>query len=100
MESREPVMAPAEGGMVEKRTPRSSRLYDPEGGRIEAFAGKRGLVAAESVRYAALAAIEGETTVDENGDRLAPLIERIFRYCWRIFRYCCMMATKMPASCR
>ena len=93
MERREPVMAPAEAGMVEKRTPRSIRLYDPEGGRIEAFAGKRGLAAAGSVRFAARAALEGETTVDENGDRLAPLIERIFLYS-------CMMATKMRNDMR
>ena len=48
----------ARAGKAEKRTPRSIRFYDPEWERIEAFAERRGLAAAEFVRFAALAAIE------------------------------------------
>ena len=88
MDSKQPVMAPTETGKAEKRTPRSIRFYDPEWKRIEAFAEKRGMAAAEFVRFAALDAIEGGASADEDGDRLAPLIERTFRYSY-------MMATKM-----
>ena len=88
MNSKQPVMAPAEAGKAEKRTPRSIRFHDPEWERIEAFAEKRGMAAAEFVRFAALDAIEGGVAADEEGDRLAPLIERTFRYSY-------MMATKM-----
>ena len=88
MNSKQPVMAPAETGKVEKRTPRSIRFYEPEWERIEGFAEKRGVAAAEFVRFAALDAIEGGASADEDGDRLAPLIERTFRYSY-------MMATKM-----
>ena len=88
MDSEQPDMVPGEAGKVEKRTPRSIRFYDPEWERIEAFAEKRGLAAAEFVRFAALGAIEGGAAADENGDRLAPLVERTFRYTY-------MMATKM-----
>ena len=86
MDSKQPVMAPAEAGKVEKRTPRSVRFHDPEWERIEVFAEKRGMAAAEFVRFAALDAIEGRAAADEDGDRLALLIERTFRYTY-------MMAT-------
>ena len=88
MDNNQAVMAPAEVGKAEKRTPRSIRFYDPEWERIEGFAEKRGMAAAEFVRFAALHAIEGGASADEDGDRLAPLIERFFRYSY-------MMATKM-----
>ena len=93
MNSKQPVMAPAETGKVEKRTPRSIRFYDAEWERIEGFAEKRGIAAAEFVRFAALAAMEGGEAVDENSDRLGPLIERSFRYSY-------MMATKMRDDMR
>ena len=93
MDSKQPVMAPAEAGKAEKRTPRSIRFCDPEWERIEAFAEKRGMAAAEFVRFAALDAIEGGASADEDGDRLAPLIERTFRYSY-------MMATKMRDEMR
>ena len=88
MGSNQAVMAPGEAGKPEKRTPRSVRFHDPEWERIEAFAEKRGMAAAEFVRFAALDAIKGGAAADEEGDRLAPLIERTFRYTY-------MMATKM-----
>ncbi len=66
----------AEAGKTGKRTPRSIRFRDAEWERIEACAEKHSLAAAEFVRYAALAAVEGSS----NGcDRLAPLIETAFR---------------------
>ena len=58
MDSNQAVMAPAEAGKVGKRTPRSVRFHDPEWERIEAFAEKRGMAAAECVRVARLDAIE------------------------------------------
>ncbi len=85
MDSNQAVMAPAEAGKAEKRTPRSVRFHDPEWERIEAFA--------EFVRFAALDAIEGGASADEDGDRLAPLIERTFRYSY-------MMATTMRDDMR
>ena len=93
MDNNQAVMAPVEAGKAEKRTPRSIRFYDPEWERIEAFAEKRGMAAAEFVRFAALDAIEGGEAADEDGDRLAPLIERTFRYSY-------MMATKMRDEMR
>lgn len=91
MESNGPDGAPAGAGKPEKRTPRSIRFHDPEWQRIEAFAETRGLAAAEFVRFAALAAIGEESGEPGDGgrlDRLAPLIERTFRYGY-------MIATKM-----
>ena len=91
MESTGPDGAPADAGKPEKRSPRSIRFHDPEWERIEAFAETRGLAAAEFVRFATLAAIGDESSGlrDTGGlDRLAPLIERTFRYGY-------MIATKM-----
>ena len=91
MESNAPGRAPADGGKAEKRTPRSIRFHDPEWERIEAFAETRGLAAAEFVRFAALAAIgddSGELSPPDPRDRLAPLIERTFRFSY-------MIATRM-----
>lgn len=96
MESTGPDGAPAEAGKPEKRSPRSIRFHDPEWERIEAFAETRGLAAAEFVRFAALAAIGDETGGARNPgrlDRLAPLIERTFRYGY-------MIATKMRDDMR
>ena len=93
MNSKQTVVAPAESGRTEKRTPRSIRFHDPEWERIEAFAERRGMAAAEFVRFAALAAIEGGAAADEDGGRLAPLIERTFRYTY-------MMATRMRDDMR
>ena len=88
--SREPVdTLKDEAGKAEKRTPRSIRFYDPEWGRIEAFAEGRGLAAAEFVRFAALSAIESGAA----GARLAPLIERTFRFAY-------IVATKMRDEMR
>ena len=93
MESKQEVMALVEAGKSEKRTPRSVRFHDPEWERIEDFAEKRGMAAAEFVRFAALGAIEGGATAGKHGERLAPLIERTFRYSY-------MMATKMREDMR
>ena len=82
MDSNQLDMAPADAGKAEKRTPRSIRFYDPEWERIESFAEKRGVAAAEFVRFAALAAIEDGSGVSpgpDPRDRLAPLIEMTFR---------------------
>ena len=78
---------------AEKRSPRSIRFSDPEWGGIEAFAEDRGLAAAEFVRFAALAAAENGAMAGGPAGRLAPLIERTFRYAW-------MMATKMRDEMR
>ena len=51
------------------------------------------MAAAEFVRFAALDAIEGGAQADEAGARLAPLIERTFRYSYKI-------ATKMRDEMR
>ena len=91
MDSTRTDMAPANAGKAEKRTPRSIRFYDPEWERIEAFADKRGVAAAEFVRFAALAAIEGGSEAPPGcgpRDRLAPLIEMTFRATY-------IVATKM-----
>ena len=88
MGSNKTAMAPTETGKTEKRTPRSIRFFDPEWARIEAFAEQRGMAAAEFVRFAALNAIEGGAPAVEEGERMAPLIERTFRYSY-------MMATRM-----
>ena len=72
IQKREPV----EAGKAEKRAPRSIRFRDAEWERIERYADRHSMAAAEFVRFAALAAVE-------NGSggcaRLAPLIERTFR---------------------
>ena len=78
----------SDAGKADKRTPRSIRFNDPEWARIEAFAEKRGLAAAEFVRYAALAAIGEGASGGGEPECLTPLIERTFRYVY-------MMATKM-----
>ena len=93
MESKQEVMAPAEAGKMEKRSPRSVRFHDPEWERIEAFAEKRGMAAAKFVRFAALDAIGDGVAAEKHGGRLAPLIERTFRYSY-------MMATKMRDDMR
>ena len=90
MDSRQPGLTPADAGKAEKRTPRSIRFYDPEWERIESFADKRGVAAAEFVRFAALAAIEdgsGALSDPAPRGRLAPLIEMTFRAAY-------MLATK------
>ncbi|MCY4393580.1 MAG: hypothetical protein OXC10_00375 [Rhodospirillaceae bacterium] len=96
MASSGPDRVPADAGKAEKRSPRSIRFHDPEWERIEAFAETRGLAAAEFVRFAALAAIGDDSGASEDGDtrdRLAPLIERTFRYSY-------MIATKMRDDMR
>ena len=88
MDGRQPEPSVGEAGKIEKRTPRSIRFYDLEWERIEAFADKRGLSAAEFVRFAALAAVEDDLSVEDGSGgrvgRLAPLIERTFRYAYMI----------------
>ena len=91
MDSTRTDMVPANAGKGEKRTPRSIRFYDPEWERIEAFADRRGVAAAEFVRFAALTAIEGGSGMSPGSgsrDGLAPLIEMTFRATY-------IMATKM-----
>ena len=86
-------IAPDEGGKAERRTPRTIRFLDPEWQRIEAFADKRGLTGPEFVRFATLAAMEDGPAAIARSDRLAPLIERTFRYTY-------MIATKMHDDMR
>ncbi len=80
MDSKRPDTAPDEAGRTAKRTPRTIRFLDPEWRRIEAFADRRGLTGPEFVRFAALAAMEEAPAAPDSCDRLAPLIERTFRY--------------------
>ena len=96
MNDKQPGHVQAETGRPEKRSPRSIRFHDPEWERIEAFAETRGLAAAEFVRFAALAATGDDTGALlrlEQRDRLAPLIERTFRYSY-------MIVTKMRDDMR
>ena len=65
-----------------RRNPHSIRFLDPEWERIEAFANRRGLTGPEFVRFAALAAMADGAGVAAG--RLAPLIERTFRYSYTI----------------
>ncbi len=78
-----------EAGKAERRTPHTIRFLDPEWRRVEAFADRRGLTGPEFVRFATLAAMEDGPP----GGRLAPLIERTFRYTY-------MIATKMRDDMR
>ena len=83
--------APADVGRTEKRAPHSIRFSGAEWERVEAVAGRRGLTPAEFVRLAALAATDDVSGLWQNPgriDRLAPLIERTFRYSY-------MLATRM-----
>ena len=75
---------PVDAGRPEKRTPRSIRYYDHEWAKIEAFAEARGAAPAEFVRFVALAAIEDGGSAAGSPRRLAPLIERTFRYAYMI----------------
>ena len=59
-----------------KRSRHTIRFFGSEWQRVEAFAGSRGLPAAEFVRFAALAAIADE---GNSVARLAPIIESMFR---------------------
>ena len=77
MDDSKTATPPAEAGKPDRRTPRTFRFHDSEWARIEAFAESRGLSAAEFVRFAALAAMHDGAPAR---DRLAPLIERTFRY--------------------
>ena len=88
MDKNQPVTAPVEAGRTEKRKPHSIRFRDPEWERIEAAAEERGLTGPEFVRFAALAAVADGPPAGAAADRLAPLIERTFRYGY-------MIATKM-----
>ena len=85
MHGDDPKIASDEGGKAAKRTPHTIRFLDAEWKRIEAFADGRGLSGPEFVRFAALAAMEDGPSA---AGRLAPLIERTFRYCH-------VIATKM-----
>lgn len=93
MDDNEHAIAPDEGEKAERRTPHTIRFFDPEWQRIEAFADKRGLTGPEFVRFATLAAMEDGPPAAAPGDRLAPLIERTFRYTY-------MIATKMRDDMR
>ena len=88
MDGNQSESAQAHAGKTGKRSPRSIRFYDSEWERIETFAEQRGLTATEFVRFATLAAVEGDAFDDAGLGRLTPLVERIFRYCY-------VMATKL-----
>ena len=88
--------APADGGRTGKRAPHSIRFSGAEWERVETVAGRRGLTPAEFVRLAALAATEDVSGLLRSPgriDRLAPLIERTFRYSY-------MLATRMRDDMR
>ena len=86
MEAEQPEKAPAGAGSAGTRMPRSIRFHDQEWRRIELFADKRGVPAAELLRFVAPAAVDDET--DGAVRDLSPLIERMFRYSY-------MMATNL-----
>ncbi len=93
MDDNEHESAPDEASKAERRTPRTIRFLDPEWQRIEAFADRRGLTGPEFVRFATLAAMEDGPPAVAPGERLAPLIERTFRYTY-------VIATKMRDDMR
>ena len=82
-----------EAGKAERRTPHTIRFLEPEWRRVEDFADRRGLTGPEFVRFATLAAMEDGFSAAAPGRRLAPLIERTFRYAY-------MIATKMRDDMR
>ena len=88
MDANDPAAAPAATGAAEGTTPRTFRFPNAEWERVEACAEARGLSAAEFVRFAVRAAVEAGPATPGAADRLAPLIERTFRYSY-------MIATKM-----
>lgn len=75
-------------GKGDGTTPRTFRFPDSEWERVEACAEARGQSAAEFVRFAVRAAVEAGPGAIGAADRLAPLIERTFRYSY-------MIATRM-----
>ena len=88
MDGGKPDTAVEETGGTEKSVPRTFRFHASEWERIEACAEARGLSAAEFVRAALRAAMEDGPAASAAADRLAPLIERTFRYSY-------MVATRM-----
>ena len=88
MDGSKPGARAAGASKPERRNPRTIRFLDPEWQRIEAFANERGLTGPEFVRFAVLAAIVDGPAGGGAADRLAPLIERTFRYSYT-------MATKL-----
>ena len=88
MDAKDRATVPAATGTAEGTTPRTFRFPDSEWARVEACAEARGLSAAEFVRFAVRAAVDAGPAATGAADRLAPLIERTFRYSY-------MMATKM-----
>ncbi len=88
MDAGKPEPAPDDTGAAEKSVPRTFRFHALEWERIESCAEARGMTAAEFVRFAVRAAMEGGAAASGAADRLAPLVERTFRYSY-------MVATKM-----
>ena len=88
MDGGKPDSAADEAGGTEKSVPRTFRFHASEWERIEACAEARGLSAAEFVRAALRAATEDGPAATGAAERLAPLIERTFRYSY-------MVATRM-----
>ena len=88
MDAGNPETPAAGAAKRQRRNPHSIRFLDPEWARIEAFARERGLTGPEFVRFAALAALADGSAGGGAADRLAPLIERTFRYSYT-------MATKL-----
>ena len=93
MDASKPETAADEPGGAEKSVPRTFRFHALEWERIEACAEARGMTAAEFVRFAVRAAMEGGAADPGAADRLAPLVERTFRYSY-------MIATKMRDDLR
>ena len=85
MDASDPAGAP---GRANGTTPRTFRFPDSEWERVEACAEARGLSPAGFVRFAVRAAMEAGPAATGAAHRLAPLIERTFRYSY-------MVATKM-----
>ena len=88
MDANDPEIPAAALGRADGTTPRTFRFPDSEWERIEACAEARGQSAAEFVRLAVRAALDGGPATGGAADRLAPLIERAFRYSY-------MLATRM-----
>ena len=88
MGANDPDTSAAAPGRADGTTPRTFRFPDSEWERVEACAEARGMTAAEFVRSAVGAALDAGPGAAGAADRLAPLIERTFRYSY-------MLATRM-----
>ena len=88
MDATNPENPAAGPGRAGGTSPHTFRFPDSEWEQVEACAEARGLSPSEFVRFAVRAAVDAGSSRAGAADRLAPLIERTFRYSY-------MLATRM-----